>query len=50
MLIHILANIATNILVTSTVLGLVPALLNTNVAIILAMLYLESAAAIVKPP
>jgi hypothetical protein len=50
LLIHILANIATNILVTSTVLGLVPALLNTNVAIILAMLYLESAAAIVKPP
>lgn len=50
LLIHILANIATNILVRRTVLGFVPALLRTNVAIILAMLYLESAAAIVKPP
>ena len=50
LLIHILANIATNILVRRTVLGFVPALLRTKVAIILAMLYLESAAAIVKPP
>lgn len=50
LLIHILATIATNMFVTSTVLGFVPALLSTNVAIILAMLYLESAAAIAKPP
>ena len=50
LLIHILANIATPILVNSTVLGFVPALLSTNVAIIFAMLYLLSAAAIVKPP
>jgi hypothetical protein len=50
LLIHILANMATNILVRRTVLGFVPALLRTKVAIILAMLYLESAAAIVKPP
>ena len=50
LLIHILANVATPILVNSTVRGFVPALLSTNVAIILAMLYLESAAAIVKPP
>ena len=50
LLIHILANMATNMLVRSTVRGFVPALLRTKVAIILAMLYLESAAAIVKPP
>jgi hypothetical protein len=50
LLIHMLANIATNIFVRRTVLGFVPALLRTNVAIILAMLYLDSAAAIVKPP
>jgi hypothetical protein len=50
LLIHMLANIATNMFVRRTVLGFVPALLRTNVAIILAMLYLESAAAIVKPP
>lgn len=50
LLIHMLANIATNILVRRTVRGLVPALLSTNVAIILAMLYFDSAAAIVKPP
>ena len=50
MLIHILANMATPMLVSSTVLGLVPALLSTNVAIIFAILYLLSAAAIVKPP
>jgi hypothetical protein len=50
LLIHILANAATNMLVTRTVRGLVPALLSTNVAILLAISYLESAAAIVKPP
>ena len=48
--IHMLANVATPMLVNSTVLGLVPALLRTNVAIIFAMLYLLNAAAIVKPP
>ena len=37
LLIHMLSIIATNILVTNTVLGLVPALLRTNVAIILAI-------------
>ena len=41
---------ATNIFVNNTVLGLVPALLKTNVAIILAMSYLLKAAAIPKPP
>ena len=50
LLIHMLANMATNIVVSRTVRGFVPALLRTKVAIILAMLYLESAAAIVKPP
>lgn len=50
LLIHMLANMATNIVVISTVLGLVPALLRTNVAIILAILYFDSAAAMVKPP
>lgn len=50
LLIHMLANMATNMLVMSTVLGLVPALLRTKVAIILAMLYLDRAAAMVKPP
>jgi uncharacterized protein YejL (UPF0352 family) len=50
LLIHILANMATNMLVRSTVRGLVPALLKTKVAIIFAMLYLDNAAAIVKPP
>jgi hypothetical protein len=50
LLIHILANMATNMLTTRTVLGFVPALLRTKVAIILAMLYFDSAAAIVKPP
>ena len=50
MLIHMLANAATNILVTRTVRGLVPALLRTKVAILFAMSYFESAAAIVKPP
>ena len=37
LLIHMLSIIATNMLVTKTVLGLVPALLRTKVAIILAM-------------
>ena len=50
MLIHILANIATNMLVTRTVLGLVPALLRTKVAILLSILHFDSAAAMVKPP
>ncbi len=50
LLIHILANIATPILVSNTVRGLVPALLSTKVAIIFAMLYFDKAAAIVKPP
>ena len=50
MLIHILANMATNMLMSSTVLGFVPALLRTNIAIILAILYFDKAAAIVKPP
>jgi hypothetical protein len=50
LLIHILANIATNMFVSSTVLGFVPALLRTKVAIIFAMLYLDRAAAMVKPP
>lgn len=50
LLIHMLANAATNILVNKTVLGLVPALLRTNVAIRFAMSYFESAAAMVKPP
>ena len=50
LLIHMLANIATPIFVKSTVRGFVPALLSTKVAIILAILYLDNAAAIVKPP
>jgi hypothetical protein len=50
LLIHILAIIATNMLVRRTVRGLVPALLRTNVAMSLAIWYFESAAAIVKPP
>lgn len=50
LLIHILANAATNMLVIKTVRGRVPALLRTNVAILLAISYLESAAATVKPP
>jgi len=45
-----LAKVATNIVVSKTVRGLVPALLSTNVAITLAMLYFDRAAAIVKPP
>ena len=50
LLIHMLANIATNMLVTSTTFGFVPALLRTKVAIIFAILYFERAAAMVKPP
>jgi hypothetical protein len=50
LLIHILANIATNMFTSNTVRGFVPALLRTSVAIILAMLYFDSAAAMVKPP
>lgn len=50
LLIHMLANAATNMLVTSTVRGRVPALLKTKVAILFAMSYLERAAATVKPP
>ena len=50
MLIHILAKAATNMFVTSTVRGLVPALLKTNIAILFAMSYFDSAAAIAKPP
>lgn len=48
--IHMLANMATPMLVNNTVRGLVPAFDNTKVAIIFAMLYLLKAAAIVKPP
>jgi len=50
LLIHILANIDTNMHAKSTFRGRVPALLSTKVAIILAILCLESAAAMVKPP
>lgn len=50
LLIHILANAATNMLVTRTVRGRVPALLSTNVAILLAMSYFDNAAAMAKPP
>jgi hypothetical protein len=50
LLIHMLAKAATNMLVTRTVLGLVPALLRTNVAILLAISYFDKAAATVKPP
>lgn len=50
LLIHILAKAATNMFVTKTVRGRVPALLRTQVAIRFAMSYLESAAATVKPP
>jgi len=50
LLIHILANAATNMLVTRTVRGLVPALLRTKVAILFAISYLDNAAATVNPP
>lgn len=48
--IHIEANMATNMLVTSTVRGRVPALDRTKVAMRFAMPYLLSAAARAKPP
>lgn len=50
LLIHILANMETNMLVKRTFRGFVPALLRTNVAIALAILYFDRAAAMVKPP
>lgn len=50
LLIHILAIMATNMLVTRTVRGRVPALLRTKVANSLAMWYFDSAAAMVNPP
>jgi hypothetical protein len=50
LLIHILANMATNMFTSNTVLGFVYALVRTSVVIILAMLYFDSAAAMVKPP
>lgn len=50
LLIHILATNATNILVSKTVRGRVPALLRTKVAISFAIEYFERAAARVKPP
>lgn len=50
LLIHMLSIMATNMLVIRTVLGRVPALLRTKVAIIFAIWNFESAAAIVKPP
>jgi hypothetical protein len=50
LLIHMLAKAATNIFVTNTVRGLVPALLRTNVAILFAISYFERAAATVNPP
>lgn len=50
MLIHILKNMLTNMFVTRTTRGLVPALLRTKVAIRRAMSYLDNAAAIVNPP
>ena len=50
LLIHMLATNATNMLVSRTVRGRVPALLKTNVAMSLAIEYFDSAAAIVKPP
>ena len=50
LLIHMLRIIATNIFVIRTILGLFPAFESTRVAIILAIWYFDSAAAIVKPP
>ena len=50
LLIHMLAKAATNMFVTRTVRGFVPALLRTNVAIRFAISYLDNAAATVKPP
>lgn len=50
LLIHMLANMETNMHASKTLRGVVPALLSTKVAIIFAMLCFESAAAMVKPP
>ena len=50
LLINMLATAATAMFAISTVLGFVPALLSTNVAMRLSMLHLDSAAARVKPP
>lgn len=50
LLISMLANAATNMLAMRTVLGVVPALLNTKVAIRLSIWHLDRAAARVKPP
>ena len=50
MLIHMLAKAATNIFVTRTMRGFVPALLRTNVAILFAISYFDNAAAMAKPP
>ena len=50
LLTSMLANAATNMFATMTVLGRVPALLRTKVAILLSILHFDSAAAMVKPP
>lgn len=50
MLTSMLANAATNMFARMTVLGFVPALLRTNVAMRLSILHLDNAAASVKPP
>lgn len=50
MLISMLANAATSMFAISTVLGFVPALLSTKVAIRLSIIHLDRAAARVKPP
>lgn len=50
LLIHILANAETSMFAISTTRGCVPALLSTNVAILLSILHFDNAAARVKPP
>lgn len=50
LLTSMLANAATIMVARITVLGVVPALLSTKVAIRLSILHLDSAAARVKPP
>lgn len=50
LLTSMLANAATSIFARMTVLGFVPALLRTNVAMRLSILHLDRAAASVKPP
>ena len=50
MLTSILAKAATNMVAMRTVLGCVPALLRTKVAIRLSILHLDKAAARVNPP